>query len=293
MIMQTTLPEFFMDVLHLSYKELALALALFKGTGFAFTSPLWAKYFSRTDIFRFSALVTLAASLFPVCLFLAQWNLLWLYVGYLIYGVMQAGSEMSWNMSGPIFSKEKDSSGFSSVNIMTVGLRGCVMPAIGSVIYQASTATNVFVIGGCLCLIATELAARGVDQWPVGSLPYERVAAQVADGQWWVVRDELGLLGTMRLVWTDPDYWGEDDTPALYVHGLMVDRRATGTRLGPALVAWADARARAAGVPWLRLDHRVSNEHLDAMYRSWGFEPVRVSDRPGFAVVLMQRPCTT
>ncbi|NYI58744.1 GNAT family N-acetyltransferase [Cellulomonas soli] len=136
------------------------------------------------------------------------------------------------------------------------------------------------------------LAARGVDQWPVGSLPYERVAAQVADGQWWVVRDELGLLGTMRLVWTDPDYWGEDDTPALYVHGLMVDRRASGTRLGPALVAWADARARTAGVPWLRLDHRASNEHLDAMYRSWGFEPVRVSDRPGFAVVLMQRPCT-
>ena len=41
---------------------------------------------------------------------------------------------------------------------------------------------------------------------------------------------------------------------------------------------------------WLRLDHRASNPHLDDVYRSWGFEPVGVTDRPGFEVVLMQRP---
>ena len=39
----------------------------------------------------------------------------------------------------------------------------------------------------------------------------------------------------------------------------------------------------------VRLDHRESNPTLDALYRSWGFEPVGVSDRPGFVVVLMQR----
>lgn len=135
------------------------------------------------------------------------------------------------------------------------------------------------------------MARRGIDQWPAGSVPAERVAAQVADGQWWVVRDDDGLRGAVRVVvGTDPEYWGDDDAPALYVHGLMVDRRAAGTGLGRALVEWVGERARDAGVTWLRLDHRASNPHLDDVYRSWGFAPVAVTDRPGFEVVLMQRP---
>lgn len=136
------------------------------------------------------------------------------------------------------------------------------------------------------------MADRGIDQWPVGSMPLERVAAQVADGQWWVVRDYEGVVASVRVVTSDPEYWGDDDAPALYVHGLMVDRRASGSGLGRALVEWADDRARESGASWLRLDHRSSNEHLDDVYRSWGFEPVGVTDRPGFEVVLMQRPLT-
>ncbi len=136
------------------------------------------------------------------------------------------------------------------------------------------------------------MAARGIDQWPVGSVPLERIAAQVADGQWWVVRDDDGVVAAVRLVGTDPEYWGDDDASALYVHGLMVGRRASGSGLGRALVEWADSRARAAGVTWLRLDHRASNPHLDNVYRSWGFEPVAQTGRPGFEVVLMQRPLT-
>ncbi|AEI13638.1 nucleoside/nucleotide kinase family protein [Cellulomonas gilvus] len=135
------------------------------------------------------------------------------------------------------------------------------------------------------------MAERGIDQWPVGSLPRERVAAQVAAGQWWVVEDDEGVLATVRVVPADPEYWGEDTTPALYVHGLMVARRAGGRGLGRALVEWAHARAQRAGAVWLRLDHRASNPHLDALYRSWGFEAVGESERPGFRVVLMQRAC--
>ncbi|WP_245530268.1 GNAT family N-acetyltransferase [Cellulomonas flavigena] len=133
------------------------------------------------------------------------------------------------------------------------------------------------------------MAARGIDQWPVGSVPLERIAAQVAAGDWWVVRDDAGVRGSLRVIPSDPEYWGDDDTPALYVHGLMVARRATGTGLGRALVEWAGQRARDAGATWLRLDHRASNPHLDDLYRSWGFEAVDVTGRPGFEVVLMQR----
>lgn len=154
---------------------------------------------------------------------------------------------------------------------------------------QQATAADVPAIHALRRSLEDWMAARGIDQWPAGSVPVERVAAQVADRQWWVVRDDGGLLGSVRVVDTDPEYWGDDDAPALYVHGLMVDRRASGTGLGRALVEWVGDRARAAGVTWLRLDHRASNPHLDDVYRSWGFDPVAVTDRPGFAVVLMQR----
>jgi predicted MFS family arabinose efflux permease len=155
-IMQTTLPQYFMDVLKLSYTELALALALFKGTGYALTSPFWAKWFNRVDIYRFSGWVTITASIFPACLILSQWNIAWLYFGYFMYGVMQGGSELSWSMSGPVFAKDKDSSSYSSVNVLTVGLRGCVVPAAGSILYQASNASSVLVVGALLCLLATQ-----------------------------------------------------------------------------------------------------------------------------------------
>lgn len=132
MVIQPALPMFFMDALHLSYTELAIAITLCKGVGFAATSSLWSRWLNQTDIYRFLAAVTAVAMLFPIGLFLAQTHLAWLYIAYILYGIMQAGSELGWNLSGPIFAKHEDSSPYSSVNILTVGLRGCLIPPLGS-----------------------------------------------------------------------------------------------------------------------------------------------------------------
>lgn len=159
-IMQPALPVFFMDGLHLTYTELAVALTLCKGIGFAAASPTWAKMLSKVDMYRFNSWVTLLAFLFPLCLIAAQLNLAWLYVGYLLYGIMQGGSEMSWNLSGPIFAKDDDSSVYSSVNVLTVGLRGCFVPAIGSLLAYPLHATGVMLLGGGLCLLSTFYMAK-------------------------------------------------------------------------------------------------------------------------------------
>lgn len=160
MIMQAVLPEFFMGVLKLSYKELAIALALCKGLGFALTSQLWAKWMNRVDIYRFSAAVTLVAALFPLLLFFAQLHLSLLYLAYVSYGIMQAGSELSWNLSGPIFAKEEDSTPFSSVNVLTVGLRGAFAPWVGSLLLFYGNAYVAIFIGVLLCLAATASMLR-------------------------------------------------------------------------------------------------------------------------------------
>lgn len=159
-IMQPALPVFFMDKLQLSYTDLAIALTLCKGAGFVLTSSAWARLMTRLDIYRFNSLVTLLAFLFPFCLIAAQWNLSWLFGGYLLYGMMQAGSEMSWNLSGPMFAKQEDSSVYSSLNVMTVGLRGCFVPVLGSLLIYQFNASYVMLIGSLLCLLSAAFMVR-------------------------------------------------------------------------------------------------------------------------------------
>lgn len=155
MLWQPALPQFFFDTLHLNYKELTIAMTLCKGIGYAITLPLWTKWMNRMNIFAFSGVVTAIAALFPLGLMAAQWNILWLYAAYFLYGLMQAGSELSWNLSGPIFSEKEDSSTYSGINVMTIGLRGCVAPPLGSLLCNLTSASTVLLVGGGFCLLAT------------------------------------------------------------------------------------------------------------------------------------------
>lgn len=106
------------------------------------------------DIYRLSGYLSGLACLLPICLIFAEYQLGWLYLGYLSYGIMQAGNELMWNMSGPIFAKNEDSSLYSSINVLAVGLRGCVIPALGSLFCSLTNSPFVMVLGGTLCFIA-------------------------------------------------------------------------------------------------------------------------------------------
>lgn len=146
MVVQPALPEFFMNVLDLSYTELGIALTICKGIGFAMTSRLWAKWMNHIDIFRFLGMVNCVAALFPLGVMMARWDVMWVYAAYLLYGVMQAGSELGWKLSGPIFSEREDSSLYSSVNVLTVGLRGCIAPFVGSLLLTQSGVHSVLLL---------------------------------------------------------------------------------------------------------------------------------------------------
>ncbi len=155
MIIQPCLPRFFIDGLGLSYTELAIALTLCKSVGFLMASSILAKAISRVDFYRVSSLVTLLGALFPIILLAAKFNLVLLYLAYLAYGIMQAGSELGWHLSGPIFAKTEDSSAYSSVNVLTVGMRGLVVPQIGSLLCLFGSSTVILVIGSLCCLVGT------------------------------------------------------------------------------------------------------------------------------------------
>lgn len=165
MIMQPALPAFFVDTLKLSYTEMGMALAVCKGIGCGLTSQLWTRLFQRVNIYYFSGLAVLLAGLFPLLLLIAPADILLLYLAYVLYGIMQAGSEFSWHISGMVFSKDKDSSIFSSTNVLIVGLRGCIIPALGASLLPFIHSSGVMMLGGLLCFCAAGyLMHRSVKQ---------------------------------------------------------------------------------------------------------------------------------
>jgi GNAT superfamily N-acetyltransferase len=135
------------------------------------------------------------------------------------------------------------------------------------------------------------LESLGVEQWGRGEVVLNDVVRQVADGEWWVVRAGEGLLAALRLLWSDEPVWQRDDGPAAYVHGLMVDRAVAGGGVGAALLRWAEAQAREAGAPSLRLGCVESNARLRAYYAEQGFAEVgrRDFDGPWFSAVLLEK----
>ncbi len=170
MIMQPVLPIFFVDHLHLSYTKILLALSVCKGIGFAATSSLWSNWFNKTNLFVFSALVAFLAALFPPLLLAAKMTMPLLFFAYLNYGIMQAGSELSWHLSAISFAKEDESLPFSEANILAVGVRGCIVPFIGSLIFVGFNAATVLWTASLLCLtgsITLLLSQKVLAQKPV------------------------------------------------------------------------------------------------------------------------------
>lgn len=164
MILQPAMPVYFVDELHLTYVELALALSLCKGISYAAASPFFARKLHDCGIFRFSGIVSCLAVLFPLFLMMAKWEILFVYISYIVYGVMQAGSELAWNMSGPLFAGQQESRPYTSLNIITVALRGALAPAIGAYLLGLFGSFWVQAIGAVVFLFASLAFSLGVKE---------------------------------------------------------------------------------------------------------------------------------
>lgn len=161
MILQPVLPKFFVDELGLSYTKMAIALIVCRSIGYAATTNIWARYLHSVNLFRFSAIVTTLAAAFPFFVIASKTNLSYLYFAYISYGIMKAGSDMSWSLSGPRFARHEDSSIYTQTNVLTVGVRGCILPFLGTLIYNFTGAIPVLLLGALLCILATRHMSIG------------------------------------------------------------------------------------------------------------------------------------
>lgn len=151
MLIQPAIPLFAVDVLGISYLEMAAAISIAKGLGFALSSPIWAKWFDRISVFKMASFVFVSIGLFTILLSLSIWNVAWLYIAFFWYGVGQGGSHLVWNMSGPVFAGKDESSRYTGVNVVMAGLRGAVAPPLGGLLAVSMGPIQVLLMGGALC----------------------------------------------------------------------------------------------------------------------------------------------
>ena len=158
MIMQPILPIFTVDVLQLSYTELVIAISVCKGIGFALTTRVWASFFNRVNIYFLTFVMCFFAMLFPVFMMIASIHWLWVYVAYFIYGMMQAGSELCWNLSGPRLRKKRIAPLSRESMLCLSALEVAWDPFLGSFLGVLTNSYLPLMIGGGFCLLGAFFA---------------------------------------------------------------------------------------------------------------------------------------
>lgn len=153
MLMAPAFSIFYVETLSLSHASISIARFIFMALGVLISSLFWKNYLQKTSINTFITNVLFGFGLFSAILLLASFNQLFLYVAFFLYGIAQAGSHLIWNLSGAMFAKEQDSSPYTCVNILMVGLRGLVVPFLGGILCKFCGPVPVMIAGTFLCFV--------------------------------------------------------------------------------------------------------------------------------------------
>ncbi len=154
MLAQPALPGFLTGCA-LSFTLLFTSMGAIKQLGMIVATPFWGSSMKKVRYETLSACTFLCVSVFLACIYLFELGMGTLFLAYFIYGIAQAGSHMIWNLSGPYFSREEESSRYTMVNVFMVGLRGCLLPPIGGLITDIFGPMSAIFCGMILCLMGT------------------------------------------------------------------------------------------------------------------------------------------
>jgi hypothetical protein len=152
MLIAPALPVYMVDVLKVNYSSVSIARCLWMAVGVTISSSVWQMVLSRIQPHKMTSIVCLGFALYPFALLVARFEIVWFYLAFLLYGIAQAGSHLLWNLSGTLFAGEGNSSKYTTVNILTVGLRGLIAPTLGGIICAVAGPTVNLVLGSGLCL---------------------------------------------------------------------------------------------------------------------------------------------
>lgn len=152
MLMAPALPLFYTHVLSLSHTEITMARFVFMAIGVVGSTFLWKRGLQKSNINALASWVLFGFGAFPLLLLISQFQGVFLYLAFFIYGIAQAGSHLIWNLSGTLFAKGQSSSPFTSVNLLMIGFRGMIFPFIGAILCQGLGQNAILCIGMIACI---------------------------------------------------------------------------------------------------------------------------------------------
>jgi protein-tyrosine phosphatase len=118
------------------------------------------------------------------------------------------------------------------------------------------------------------MLARGIDQWKPSEKDETHFRSRMTEGEVWLAYTGDELAGAYELWWTDEAAWGPRPADAGYIHRLMTTPHLAPPGTGKALLAHAESRITAKGLPHARLDCLASNPRLRTYYESAGYTVV-------------------
>lgn len=152
MMIMPALVLYSVDDLNLSHTDMTMSRFVWMGLGFVAATPFWRRKIVFKEIYRLTAIACLFFAASAFAWIMASFHISWFFVAFILYGVAQAGSHLIWYLSGPLFSGNGNSSLFSTVNILTVGLRGLIVPCMASLLCEWIGPLAVIVLGFLWCL---------------------------------------------------------------------------------------------------------------------------------------------
>ncbi len=152
MMIIPTLVLYSADTLGVSHDNYTMSRLVWMGLGFVAATPFWRRKIALEGIYRLTGVVCLFFAFSALAWILASFHLGWFFAAFFLYGVAQAGSHLIWYLSGPLFAGKGDSSLFSTVNILTVGLRGLIVPFMAILLCQWTGPLPVIAAGFLFCL---------------------------------------------------------------------------------------------------------------------------------------------
>lgn len=164
MLAAPSLSIFCVDILSLSHANMTMGRSVLMGIGVASSSYFWKRMIAVGKIDHILRNVLIGFSVYLICLCFSCFDLLFFYVSFILYGLSQAGSHLLWNLSGPIFAGADDSAQYSRVNVLMVGLRGAITPAIGGMLCNFFGPIFVLLLsaGICFCGVLYVIASRSL-----------------------------------------------------------------------------------------------------------------------------------
>jgi RimJ/RimL family protein N-acetyltransferase len=138
---------------------------------------------------------------------------------------------------------------------------------------RSATEADLTAVTEILDSAAGWLIDQGIHQWPH---PYPHAPSEraLADRTLWVGSRNGRIVATMRTPRHDPEVWGEDPLPALYIHALASSRDPAARGSGIEMLRWAVRTAAADGLAAVRLDCWAGNHALRRYYERAGFRHV-------------------